>query len=233
VGRRLRVGDGPESATDADASWGTVLGVVADVRSPGSGEAFLGARQLYLPFDPARAQAQLLIRPAPGTGNIFGPLVRAAASVSGSIQVREYASLESNLADGIAQERFTMALLAAFAGIAAGLAAVGLYGVVAYSVAQRRREIGIRLAVGAGTGRVQRMVLGEGMRLTVVGVVLGLLGAWGAGRLIRGMLYGVGVADSATYIIVVLGVMVIAAGASWVPAVRAGRVEVVDALRGE
>jgi ABC-type antimicrobial peptide transport system permease subunit len=137
------------------------------------------------------------------------------------------------IAAAVARQRFGMLLLLAFGGLALLLAAVGVYGVMAYAVSQRTRELGIRLALGARPGTVRALVLGEGMLLAGLGIGLGLVGALALGRLLVGLLYGVTPTDPR----VLAAVCLLLAGASvvacLVPAVRATRVNPVDALRSE
>jgi predicted permease len=130
-----------------------------------------------------------------------------------------------------APRRFSLLLLAGFASVALAMAAVGIYGVVSYTVAQRTREIGVRLALGAGMGRIVAMVLGEGIRRTAIGLVLGLLGAYAAGRAVRGLLFGVPATDAGTYAAVVALLVVVTLVAAVLPAWRAARVDPLAALR--
>jgi ABC-type antimicrobial peptide transport system permease subunit len=126
-----------------------------------------------------------------------------------------------------------MALLTAFAGLAIVLASVGLYGVIAYLVAQRTHEIGVRMALGARSRDVLRMVLGHGLRLVVIGVVLGLAGALALTRFLTGQLYGVRPTDPLTFVAVTVLLALVALAATWLPARRAARVDPMIALRNE
>ena len=135
--------------------------------------------------------------------------------------------------DSVGQRRFSMLLLAAFAGIALFLAAVGIYGVVAYSVSQRTQEIGIRMAIGAARRDVFALVVGGGMKLALVGVAIGVGGALVLSRLIQGMLFGVRPFDPASYAATATLLLAIAACACYVPARRAMRVDPVTAIRQE
>lgn len=137
------------------------------------------------------------------------------------------------MAASVAQQRFLTALLGAFAAIALALAALGIYGVISYSVSQRTSEIGIRIALGAAPERVLRLVLGAGMSLTAVGLVIGVLGAAGFARAISTLLFGIPPFDPLTYAGVVLGLTGVALLACWVPARRAARVDPVIAMRTE
>jgi putative ABC transport system permease protein len=133
----------------------------------------------------------------------------------------------------VAERRFTMLLLAAFAAIALSLAAVGLYGVVAYGVSQRTQEIGIRMAIGAGRGDVLRLIVGGGLRLALVGVGVGLAGALALSGVLRTMLFGVTSSDPASYAGTAVMLVAIASLACYVPARRATRLDPVLALRQE
>jgi putative ABC transport system permease protein len=137
------------------------------------------------------------------------------------------------VAETVAQPRFNVLLLSAFASLALVLAAVGIYGVVSYSVVQRTREIGIRMALGATPGHVLRLVTGEGLRLAVAGVAVGLAGAAAATRVLTTLLFEVRPTDLATYVGAAAVLVLIAIVASALPALRATRVAPVSALRTE
>ena len=132
-----------------------------------------------------------------------------------------------------ARPRFYLALLAVFAGLALVLAAVGIYGVVAYAVTQRTREIGVRMALGAGRRQVLSLMMWYGLRPSVVGMAAGLGGALAATRLLRGLLYQVEPTDPLTFAAVSAGLLAVACGACALPAWRASRVPPAVALRGE
>jgi ABC-type antimicrobial peptide transport system permease subunit len=142
-------------------------------------------------------------------------------------------SMEDAVSESLAEPRLATSLLGLFAALALLLAAVGVYGVVAYSVATRTREIGVRVALGADRTRVVGMVLYEGLRPVVVGVAFGLGGAWAATGLVRSMLFGVAPNDTATFLVVPVGLLAVATLASWLPARRATRVAPTEALRQE
>jgi putative ABC transport system permease protein len=133
----------------------------------------------------------------------------------------------------VAQRRLTMLLLAVFAGLALALAAVGIYGVIAYSVTQRTQEIGIRMALGAQRAAVMRMVVGQAMTLAAIGLAAGALGAWFLTRLMQKLLYGVTPSDPLTFASVAAVLALVAAAAASGPGLRATRVAPVVALRAE
>lgn len=144
-----------------------------------------------------------------------------------------FSSMERTLAERVAPRKFTLVLLVAFAALAGGLAIIGLYSVLAYLVSERTREIGIRIAVGADSGRVARMVLGHGLRLTITGTLLGAGVSAAAVRALRAMMYEMTVYDAPTFAAVAALLCVVALFASWLPARRASRVDPVLALRAD
>ena len=141
--------------------------------------------------------------------------------------------MEQRLADSVARPRFLMQLLAAFGVVALFLASLGVYAIMATNVESRRREIGVRLALGARPGDVLRQVMGEGARLVGAGVVLGLMMALGATRLLSSLLFGVASTDSLTFSAMTALLVAIAMLATWMPARRASRVDPLSALRVE
>lgn len=143
------------------------------------------------------------------------------------------ATMEQIIAESLARRRFAMFLLGTFAAIALALAGIGIYGVISYSVAQRTHEIGIRMALGAEGGNVVRMVVRQGMLLSLSGVAAGVVAALGVTRLLTSLLYGVRPADFVTFLAVTFILSVVALVASYIPARRAMRVDPMVALRYE
>ena len=137
------------------------------------------------------------------------------------------------LAGSLAQRRFTLLVLALFAGAALLLAGVGVYGVVAFSVTQRTHEIGVRMALGAGATGVQRMVVAQGARLALLAVAVGAPASLALARVLGSLLYGVAPTDAATHVATSAGILALALVASWVPARRASRIDPMIALRSE
>jgi putative ABC transport system permease protein len=137
------------------------------------------------------------------------------------------------LREALAPTRFALALLVAFAGVALVLSIVGLYGSIAYSVSQRTREIGIRVALGASPNAVTGLVIGDGVRLTALGLIVGIAAATAATRALSSLLYGVGASDPTTFAGIAILVGGVAIAASYLPALRASRVDPVNALRAE
>ncbi len=141
--------------------------------------------------------------------------------------------MDSIISDSLASQRFSMAVLGIFALLALALASVGIYGVISYLVGQRTQEIGIRVALGANRSDVLRMVLGDGMKMTLIGVVIGLAAAAGLTRLMASLLFGVSATDPLTFTAVAILLSIVALAACYIPARRAMRVDPMVALRYE
>jgi len=139
--------------------------------------------------------------------------------------------LEAQLGTYLTQRRFQTAILAGFSIVALVMAAVGIYGLIQYSIATRTQEIGLRLAIGAQAGDIFRMIIGEGLRLSLTGLALGLVGAWWLGRAGSSLLFGVTATDPLTFAAVSLALTAVAAAACYLPARRAMRVDPIVALR--
>ena len=149
------------------------------------------------------------------------------------LPIAKIETLEEVVAESISRPRFYMLLVAIFAGVALLLAAVGIFGVMSYSVAQRTRELGIRIALGAGVGAVRRLVVGQAMTLATVGLAIGLVAAFLLSSTLEKMLFNLSATDPATFTAVAGVLFVVALVASWLPARRASRVDPVVALRAE
>jgi putative ABC transport system permease protein len=215
-----------------DSTLFTVVGVVADSRQRTLGEDL--QPRLYIPVLQHPEVFSNVVARTSGDPLRLAPSVRAALwSVDPDQPVWSINSMDGLLARSMRQERFTTLLTGLFAALALLLAAVGVYGVMAYTVSQRTREVGIRLAVGATPAQVIRLVLGQGVRVTAGATVIGLAGSLAAARLIRGQLFGVGPADPATFVVVPVVLAAVALLACWLPARRAARVDPVIALRTE
>ena len=179
------------------------------------------------------AESTLLVRAAGDPAPLARPLTAEIRAMDAALPVFEVRTLREIGRLRLAKERAVATLLGTSGALALLLAAMGLYGVIAYTVAMRTREIGVRMALGAAPRQVLGQLVGEGLRLALIGVAAGLVLALGAARLIAGMLYGVGPADAATFGGVALLLTAVAAAASWLPARRAARVDPVVTLRAE
>jgi putative ABC transport system permease protein len=228
VGQRLVVG----ATVGADARPRTIVGVVGDVRA--SGLESEPAPALYVSyFQNPWPTMSAIVRTASDPES-FAAAVRAQVRALDADQpVYNLRSLDELLGGSLALRRTQARLLGAFTLAALLLAAVGVYGVVAQAVARRTREVGIRMALGAGRGDVMRLVVGRGMRPVAVGLAIGCLGALGASKTLAGLLFGVAPTDAVTFAGSAFVLVVVALVACWLPARRATRVDPVVALRAE
>ncbi len=210
---------------------GTVVGIVADVRD--YGPAAPVPPTLYLPHAQWPDGAMTIVARARNgdPSSLVQPLRSLLQDLDAEIPMSAVRSMDQIGAAAVAQPRLYLVLIASFAGTAMLLSAIGLYGVLAYAVGQRTREIGIRLALGARRGEVLRMVMTQAGRLAVVGVVLGLVAAVVASRALRSQLFEIAPTDRLTYAVVGAGLLIVALLASWIPAWRASRIDPLRALR--
>jgi putative ABC transport system permease protein len=229
LGQRLRIGIGTDKS---DPLTFEVVGVVGDVRRFGRG--IFAPPEIYVPH-PQQSWSfmSLVVRTSGEPVSLAGALRRQVAALDPGQAVHDVRPLLDLLSDSLAASRFVMALLGGFALLGLALATVGVYGVVAGSVERRTGEIGLRLAVGANSGDVLRMVLGQAARLLAAGVTLGLLAAFALTRVLQSLLFDVSPTDPATFA-AVAGVLALAAlVASYLPARRAARLDPAAVLREE
>jgi predicted permease len=235
IGKRLAL-------TFAKDGMREVVGVVGDVKDNGL-DAKDAVPMLYYPI------AQLVVPAEAGPFRGFGlevvarangnpadsapTIIGAIHSVSPNTPVTEVKTMQDVIEETISPQRFNMLLLATFAGIALFLSAIGIYSVLAYSVRQRVREIGIRIALGAQLRDVLRMVLSEGMRPTILGVVIGLAASILLSRLVSSLIYGIKVLDIPTFVAVTIILTLVGLAASFSPALRATNVDPLSVLRDE
>ncbi|PYY00937.1 MAG: hypothetical protein DMG63_04525 [Acidobacteria bacterium] len=233
VGKRLSTNDGK--------SWLTVVGVIPNVvRSEWTAEA---EEEFYFPYlqssdylnssSPHQAYLTFVIRSSGNAALESAAIQRAIHSLDRNVTVSEVETMDEVVADANAQPRFYVYLLAAFAGVALILAAVGIYGVMSHSVSRRTHEMAVRMALGAQRSEVMRLVVGESMLLAVIGGLVGLIGALALTPLMKTLLYGVRTSDPATFAVVASVLGIVAALASYIPARRATKVDPIVALRYE
>jgi predicted permease len=210
-----------------------IVGVVGDIRQ--YGPAVEPAPEILMPYEqhPETVTAlNIVVRASVPGGALWGPIRSKARARSAEVPVK-FTSMEDLLSENTAAPRFRTLLLGVFAAIAVCLAMAGVYGVVAYTVGQRASEIGLRIALGARTGDVLRLILRQGMALTGIGLAVGLIAAIAATRLVASMLFEVKAGDPATYIGVAALIGTVSLAASYIPARRAARVDPASALRQE
>ena len=224
-GKRLRVGD-------PSGLWRTVVGVVGDVLHRGLDQPH--TLQIYIPNKQWLDSSMILVvRTATAPASLTAAVRGEIAAVDSRQPVWNVATMEDVVSTSAAQRRFSMTLFVLFGVLATVLAAVGIYGVISYTVAQRTREIGIRMALGADAGAVLQMVLRDGFRLALIGIAVGVAGAFGVARLISNLFFGVKPDDPFTFAVAPLVLAAVALLACYIPARRATRVDPLEALRYE
>ncbi|MGH7501740.1 MAG: ABC transporter permease [Longimicrobiales bacterium] len=226
--KRFTYGDG----TGENVQWYTIAGVIADTRRSGPTEPVRPEAYFAQSQFPARG-LMLMIRTAGAPLDLLPSVRSAIRQVDAQLPLAEVATVEQLMQRALSARRFTMQVLMLFAAVAATLAAIGIYGVMAYLVNHRTREMGVRLAVGAEPADVVRLVLGSAARQIVPGLLIGLAGSLLLTRLLRTQLFGVSPTDPITYAAVALALGGVALLASWLPARRAARVDPMFALRSD
>jgi putative ABC transport system permease protein len=227
----MQIGATPES----EVPWMEVVGVVGDVTQ---GLGLDPKAEMYLPYRQADQllpvfQLSVVLRTAGDPHQQAAALRSAIAEIDPNQPLVKVRTMEDNMAATVAQPRFRTWLIAIFAGLALMLAAVGIYGVMSYSVTRRTSEIGIRITLGAQPVDVFRIVVGEGLRFALVGVGVGVAGGLILTRLLGSFLYGISASDPLTFFAVALLLILVSATASFFPARRATRVDPIVALRYE
>jgi putative ABC transport system permease protein len=239
IGKRFRFpqnvggGGGGQPNQPPPNPWMRIVGVVADIKS--SGLEVAAPDELYRPVTQVSNLATgLVVRAQAGKASALVGTVRATLrSIDPELPIFDVAPLDDVLDGAMAARRFTATLLALFAAAALALAALGIYGVLAYAVSQRRREIALRMALGAVQASVLRMVLLQGLRLAAVGIAVGAVGLWAVTRVVASQLFGVSPTDAPTFAAIAGVLVAVALVASWLPAHRAARTSPMTALRGE
>jgi len=223
LGQRIRIGDNP---------WRTIIGVVGDTRQ--SKLDVEPRQEMFYPLLQSPSLFMTLTVRTSGEPESFVSAVRdRVRSMDADLPLYSIRTMNERLAESVAPQRLTLLLMAIFAVVAIMLAAIGIYGVISYNVAQRTHEIGIRMAIGAKTSDVLRLFVRQGMALAALGMAIGLGAALTLTRLMASLLYGVSVRDPMTFIVVTLLLAFVAFAACYIPALRATRVDPIVALRYE
>ncbi|HKC70233.1 MAG TPA: FtsX-like permease family protein, partial [Terriglobales bacterium] len=213
----------------------TIVGIVADVKRLSLREQ--PGPEMYVPYTqkvyPSLLTMNVIVRSQVEPAALTGMIRRAIASVDPELPIAKVQTLNAVVSDSLAQPRFSLLLMAVFGGLALLLAAIGLYGVISYSVARRTQEIGIRMALGASRRRVFAMVVGQGGKMAGLGIVLGVAAALGVTRMMASFLYGVKPTDGLTLAVVCILLAGVALLACYLPARRATKVDPMVALRYE
>ena len=223
TGRRVRIGDGP---------WMAIVGVVPSVKNRKLDED--AWPYIYRPYSQwIRRETMLVMRTSVDPSSVVGNVRQEVAKLYPELPLANVSTIQGAIDRSLVTTRLTNWLLAGFAATALLLALTGIYGVMSLNVANRRNEFGIRLALGAQRSNVLRMMLGQGLRLAMVGVGLGLLAAIAFTRLLKGLLFGISASDPLTFAAIAMLLAGVALLACWIPARRATKVDPLEALRYE
>jgi predicted permease len=231
IGKRVKPG-GPQRP------WFTIVGVVRDVKQGGvnaktGSELYLLSEQTPAALNTARRNMNIVVRTGLPVESLAPQIRRIVQGMDSTLPIVKLRSMDDVFDESLSRPRFLAQLLGLFAGLALLLAAIGTYGILSYSVTERRREIGIHMALGATRSNVLGMVLGRGMRLTVVGLLAGLAAALGLTRLLQTQLFNVRPTDPVTMVSVAALIAAVAFAACYIPASRATRVDPMVVLRDE
>jgi predicted permease len=233
IGRRVR----PSGPSDT-LPWFTIVGVAKDVKQGGLDQKV--GTEVYFNIEQgprlngfAPNAVNLVIRSTRPLEALVPSIQSAVRTMDRGLPIVQLRSMSSVFADSVSRQRFLSQLLGIFAGVALLLAAIGTYGVLSYVVTERQREIGIRVALGASTGGIVRLVLRQGLTLAVIGIAIGVGGALALARVTQSLLFGVSPTDPMTYAAVGAVILLVALAACMVPAQRAMRVDPLVAIRNE
>jgi ABC-type antimicrobial peptide transport system permease subunit len=225
-------------SSSQERPWLTVVGIMKDVRhngvvAPIKTKFYVPHAQFHVSVGFAPATMNLVVRTAGDPLSVVPDLRATLRRLDPNVPAAAIRPMTDVVAASLSTSRLAGLLLALFAFLALALSSVGIYGLLSYLVSERRQEIGIRLAIGAGERDVLRLVLGQGLRLTLAGLAAGWLAAFGLARLVASLLHDVTPHDTATFAVAPAVLLVAAALASYLPAQRASRVDPVSALRSE
>lgn len=241
IGKRITIGDVRVNSSGTGPRWMTIVGVVKDVKQDNwMGQPY---NEFYLPFQQSQdfyasnsrqyTSMTLVVRTNVDPQSLTKAVQEAVSSIDRNLPVSSILTMEQVVANTLWQQRFNLQLIGLFAGLALVLAAIGLYGVMAYSVAQRTHEVGLRMALGAQRSDVMKLIVGQGMKLALLGVVLGVIASFGLTRLMSRLLFDVNATDPVTFAVIAVVMLLTALLACWLPARRATKVDPLVALRYE
>ena len=229
VGKQLQI---QPNGDDDDNPYAEVIAVVEHVRMHDLTRDVRA--QFYFPMTQfAPFEASIAVRSSVDPASISNMIIDQIEALDPDLPVNDVLPMEAYVRDGMAQSRFSLFIMGLFALMALALTAVGIYGVIAYSVSQRTKEIGIRMALGEGPSRIQNLVVARGLKLILTSVVVGLVSAVALSRVLSNLLFGVSATDPLTFAALSAVLIVVALAASWLPALRATRIDPLDALRTE
>ena len=236
IGRRMAC---CEADSTGGPGWKEIIGVVGDVRSAGLASEV--DNEFYLPITQAPLDAwnwlqrtmTIAVRTAGDPAGATGVVADAVRAVDPSIPIFQVATMDQRIGRSVAESRFNTQLLTVLGVVGLGLAVVGIYGVVAFFVARRTREIGIRAALGASRSSIRGRVVRQGLTPVLVGVALGTVSSLAAARLLASQLRGVSAHDPMTILVVAAGLVAVATGAMLIPAATASRIDATEAMREE
>jgi putative ABC transport system permease protein len=224
IGRRFRTGPTQE--------WRTIIGVVENLKQEGAGHS-LGEVRMYWPLHTTDGGSTLLVRTKGDPRRVAPALQEIVARHDADVPIRQLSTMERRMAGTIAAHRFNLVMLALFALSAVLLCAVGLYGLMAYALQQRVREVGVRIALGASPSGVRGLFMAQAVRLTAAGVALGLAAAFASSKVTAALVHEISPRDPLAFAAALIVTLAIVLPAGWVPAGRAARVQPLDALRND
>jgi predicted permease len=225
IGKHIRRG--------SRAPWSTIVGIVGHAKQSDLAGDVVKGKYYYPLFQVAIPMATFVVRSQSDPAHLAGAIRDTVRTIDPTLALSDIKTLDDMVGNSLAPRRFVVTLLGIFAGMALLMAALGLYGVITYSVTQRTQEIGIRMALGAQRREVLRMVIGQGMQLAGIGAAIGLVASLSFNRVLKNQLFQVSAFDPLTFAVTALVLIGAALLASYIPAVRATRVDPMEALRYE